>query len=108
MSASSETESALQSILKNSAVLITLTTALLYFHGRAFYSGYLSYWGLSLDLFPLTTEKALIQGVSVYINLGFENFRYFVWGLLYVGFIYLLTFFLLFNGPRQIVQNWFQ
>lgn len=108
MTTTIESKNALQSILKNSAVIITLTTALLYFHGRAFYSGYISYWGLSEGLFPLSTENALTHGVLVYIILLAENISIFGWVLGYVVLIYLLAYFLLCDGPRRFVQRWFK
>lgn len=106
MASTTESKSSLQLLLKNSAVVITLSTALLYFHGHAYYSSYLSYWGLSLDIFPLTTEDALVQGVYLYFVLALKNLKVFGWAIGYVFCVYLLTFFLLFDGPRKLAQKW--
>jgi hypothetical protein len=105
MTTSVETKSVLKAILKNSAVIIAIMSALLYFHGQAFYSGYLGYWGIPEEIFPLTAEKSLTYGVNFYILLGVTKAKYFLWALLYVAVIYILAFVFLFEGPKKILLN---
>lgn len=95
----------LQKILSNSAVIVTIVTALLYFHGRSLYQGYLSYWGLNTDLFPISTADALFNGVYTYLVLGLENWQYLLSPLLYALILYVLLFLLCFKKPFSFVQR---
>lgn len=52
-----ENNDTMQRLLANSAIILTVITAVLYFHGRNLYGGYLAYWGLGSDLFPISTAK---------------------------------------------------
>jgi len=56
----------LTDIFSFSALVLTLTTGLLYFLGTTYYSGYLSYWGLPEELFSLSRENSIISGVVAY------------------------------------------
>lgn len=55
-------ESPLKSILQYAAIPIALGTSLLCLLGRVYYETYLSYWGLSESLFPLSKEQSVISG----------------------------------------------
>lgn len=55
-------ESSLKAILQYAAVPLALVTSLLYLFGRVYYETYLSYWGLSESLFPLSKEQSVISG----------------------------------------------
>ena len=56
----------LSDIVSFSALVLTLTTGLLYFLGTTFYSGYLSYWGLPEELFSISRENSIISGLVAY------------------------------------------
>lgn len=94
----------LSKILSNSALIVTLVTALLYFHGRSFHDGYLAYWGLS-GLFSITTENAIFSGVWTYLLLGVENWKYVLAPFLYVAALYLLMFILFSKRPLSIIRR---
>lgn len=96
---------AFQKILSNSAVIVTIVTALLYFHGRSLYQGYLSYWGLSTDIFPISTEDALFHGVYAYLLLGLEKLKYLLLPLLYTLFLYILLFLFCLNKQFFFIQR---
>ena len=101
-----ENSNVLQVFFKNSVVIISLTTALLYFHGYADYSGTLNYWGVPIEMFPLTTEHAIVQGVNVYMAYAMKGMKYVGLGLLYVTAVYGLVFVLLGNGPRRVIKSY--
>lgn len=52
----------LKAILQYAAVPLSLTTALLYLFGYVYYETYLSFWGLSVSLFPLSKDHSVING----------------------------------------------
>lgn len=54
----------------NAALVLSIITALFYFHGTAFHQGYLRYWGLRESLFPITFEQTLLHGSLAYNILG--------------------------------------
>lgn len=51
-----------KTILQYAAVLLSLATALLYLFGYVYYDTYLSFWGLSESLFPLSKDQSIISG----------------------------------------------
>lgn len=53
----------LKAVLQYAGVLLTLATALLYLFGYVYYETYISYWGLSENLFPLSRDKSIIHGL---------------------------------------------
>lgn len=55
-------ENPLKTIMQYAAVLLTLATALLYLFGYVYYDTYLSFWGLSESLFPLSKDQSIISG----------------------------------------------
>lgn len=55
-------ENPLKAILQYAAVPLALVTSLLYLFGRVHYETYLSYWGLSESLFPLSKDQSVISG----------------------------------------------
>ena len=95
----------LQKFFLNPAFVIALFTALLYFHGQALYSGYLSYWGLSAKLLPLSFEETLSYGAQAYIWLGIDHWKYIAWLLVYCLLIYGLVFLALFEKPVTYIYN---
>jgi hypothetical protein len=56
----------LSDVVSLAALVITLTTALLYFLGSTYYSAYLSYWGLPEELFSLSRDKSVLSGIFAY------------------------------------------
>lgn len=97
-------ENTLQKLFTHSAVIVSIITALLYFHGRSLYDGYLSYWGLS-GLFSISTEDALFNGVWTYLLLGAENWKYLLAPFLYIAALYLLLFVLFFKKPLSLIRR---
>ena len=53
---------AIKATLQYAAIPITLASAFLYLLGRTYYENYLSYWGLSESLFPLSKDGLIIAG----------------------------------------------
>ncbi|ACM21159.1 hypothetical protein Geob_2810 [Geotalea daltonii FRC-32] len=49
------------------ALAIALMTGLLSYYGRTYCDGYNSYWGLSEDMFSLSKEQSVINGVIAYL-----------------------------------------
>ena len=41
----------------------------MYFHGLAFYEGWISYWNLQPELFPISLEETLVYGYRAYSRL---------------------------------------
>jgi hypothetical protein len=60
----------LKAVLQYAAVPIALLSSLFYMFGRIFYETYLSYWGLSESLFPLSKEQSVIAGFFRYLVYG--------------------------------------
>ncbi len=56
-----ENVSTIAKIILNPAFILASATAVLYFHGQAYYSGRLSYWAYQVR-FPLTFEDTLSTG----------------------------------------------
>lgn len=96
--------SRLAKILSHSAAIVTLVTALLYFHGRNLHEGYLSYWGLG-SLFSISSEDALFNGVWTYLLLGVENWKYALVPFLYFAALYLMLFVLFSKRPLSIIRR---
>ncbi len=101
----SEQKESLSRYLLNPAIVLGFLTALLYFHGQAFHSGYLSYWGLSNQLFPLSFEDTLIRGGWIYILLVINNWFYLLSGITYIILIYGLVFLFLFKKPASFLYK---
>ena len=55
-------EGPLKFIMQYAAVPFALGSSLLYLFGRVYYETYLSYWGLSENLFPLSKDQSVISG----------------------------------------------
>ncbi len=101
----SEQKESLSRYLLNPAIVLGFLTALLYFHGQAFHSGYLSYWGLSNQLFPLSFEDTLIRGGWIYILFVLNNWFYLLAGIAYIILIYVLVFLLLVKKPASFIYK---
>ena len=93
----------IQKFLLTPALVLALATAILYFQGQAFYSGYLSYWGLNSQVFPLSFEDTLTNGAWGYILLGIDKWRYLAGLGSYFLLMYALLFLLLFPKPRKAI-----
>lgn len=96
---------AVQQFLKHSAIIITILAAVTYFHGRALYSGYLSYWGLTPDLFPRASEATMIDGVYVYHLFSFDHWHYILGALAFLPVFYLVLYFLFFEKPFSLIRG---
>lgn len=55
-------ENAMKALLPYIAGALSLLSALLYLYGRIHYSAYLSAWGLSEGLFPISKDESIISG----------------------------------------------
>lgn len=97
--------SSLPKILSNSAIILAVITAVLYFHGRSLYEGYYSYWGLSTELFPITTESAIFHAGWFYLTFGIAKWWYLAVMIGYVLFVFLVVFFLLSERPFRLIQK---
>jgi len=95
----------LQKFLLNPAFTIAFFTAMLYFHGQALYSGYLSYWDLNAKLFPLSFEETLSYGAQAYIWLGMDHWIDFAGLVAYFFLLYGLVFLALFKKPATVIYN---
>jgi hypothetical protein len=100
-----ENNDAMQRILTNSAIFLTVITAVLYFHGRNLYGGYLSYWGLGSELFPIPTEDALMHGINTYVWVGVEGWRYLTGVVLYIVALYMVVFLLCHKRPMALIRK---
>lgn len=97
--------SSLPKILTNSAIILAVITAALYFHGRNYIEGYYFYWGLSTDLFPVTTEDAFFYAGLFYLAFGMENWIYLAWMAGCVLSLYLALFLLCSEKPFRVIQK---
>ncbi|WP_321391382.1 hypothetical protein [uncultured Desulfuromusa sp.] len=95
----------LQKFLLNPTFIIAFFTAMLYFHGQALYSGYLSYWGLSANLLPLSFEETLTHGAYSYLCLSLDHWEYLVGMGLSLVLMYVLVFLLLFKKPASFIYR---
>ena len=59
----------IKKILKNFAVLATLFTAFFYIVGISFNQGYLSEFGVTTKVFPLTFNEALLKGFAATVSI---------------------------------------
>ncbi|XOF33172.1 MAG: hypothetical protein ACL93V_14340 [Candidatus Electrothrix sp. YB6] len=57
-------------LLKTFISMLGVFTALMYFHGLAFYEGWMSYWNLEPELFPISLEETLVYGYRAYGRLS--------------------------------------
>lgn len=75
--------------LKILSAIVGALTPLLYFHGQSYHSGWLSFWGLPPDLFPISLESALIYGFLTYTVLGIQSLLVlFMYLIVAVGMVY--------------------
>lgn len=95
----------MQRLLANSAIILTVITAVLYFHGRNLYGGYLAYWGLGSDLFPISTEDTLMHGVNAYVWAGVEGWIYLAGIALFVIALYIVIFLLCYERPMALFRR---
>jgi hypothetical protein len=93
----------IQNFLFNPVVIITILTAVLYFHGQALYSGYLSYWGLDTQTFPLPFEETLTHGAWTYLFLGVDKWQYLAMLALFFLASYGVAFLVAFKRPMSFV-----
>ncbi|APG27070.1 hypothetical protein A7E78_04005 [Syntrophotalea acetylenivorans] len=100
-----EDTSSLPKILSNSAIILAVISAALYFHGRSLYEGYLSYWGLGSELFPVTTENAFYHAGWFYLSASLENWGYFSLMVVEVLCIYTAGILLCAKKPFGLIQR---
>lgn len=72
-------------VISFAALFLTITTALLYYFGSTFYSGYLSYWGLPEEMFSLSREKSLIFGIFAYVLLCVSDLMHYLMPLVAIA-----------------------
>lgn len=97
--------STLSKIALNPAFILTCVTAILYFHGQAYHSGRLSYWGLTNQIFPLNFEDTLSTGAIGYLFLGIEHWEIFLYFLLILIAPYVIAYLLLCDKPRNLILH---
>lgn len=95
----------IQKFLLNPTLILALTTALLYFHGQASYSGYISYWGINPRVMPLSFEETLVDGALNYLFLGLDHWKYLAVLVIPVFMMYALVFLLLSKRPALLIYN---
>jgi len=76
-SSNQKSSSLMGEILQNSALIIAILTSITYFFGYAVYHGYLSYWGLLGNMFPISMEETIIHGVIRSCLFGIDKWSYF-------------------------------
>ncbi len=75
-------------VLKVLLAVVPLLSTTLYLMGLSYHEGLLSGFGLESSLFPISSDRALLQGFFILIIVGFEP-------IIYTFFILLLVFLLL-------------
>ena len=59
-------QSKISAALQNLALISATLTPLLYINGKSFYDGYLHGWRIPGDLFPISFEETLVNGIYAY------------------------------------------
>lgn len=93
----------LKVLLQYAAVPLTLITALLYLLGYVYYGTYLSFWGLSESLFPLSKDQSVISGLFRSLLLSSTMLS----KLALVMYLLLAMMFATFVSTYRPITEWF-
>lgn len=97
--------SILNETLRNLALLFTVVTAITFYNGFFFYGSYISFFGLSTDMFPISFEEMMIWGVEAYWVFLFEKRLFILYLLLLFPAMNLIVFLLLSNKAIPFVRK---
>ncbi|MCL5423373.1 MAG: hypothetical protein M1461_13035 [Nitrospirae bacterium] len=77
--------------LKNFLPVPYIVVPILYLQGLAYYSGYLSVYKSSADLYPISFDQVLYQSFLFYVNLLVQGVLVYIW-LAIAGLMFVLNF----------------